>query len=356
MEKKLFIILFGMVFLASSSALLGNDNVGTSCANFLKMGVGPRAVAMGGAFTALANDYTALYWNPAGMARMQNNEVGFSYTDWILDIRHSFVGAVYSPGEGWGTIGVSINYLDMGEMERTTPSEPNGTGTFFTPADLAVGLAYARTLTDRFAVGLQAKMIRESISFSTASTFALDLGTQFVTGFHGMRLGMCISNFGGKMLMMGTDQMVTADADEAIGGTPEEDARLETENWPLPMIFRFGVSFDFLNREDYLFTINSDFNDPRDMNPYVNLGGEFAWKNMVFLRGGAKYRPESFDEEKMAEEEELALVYNVKLSFGGGLLLQVPGTSFRMRLDYSYSENWDYGFPNIHRFSFSMLF
>lgn len=354
MEKKVFIILLSVVLLASSGVMAANDNVGTSCASFLKMGVGARAIAMGGAFVAQANDFTALYWNPAGIATLGHNEIGFAHTDWVLDMKHMFVGATYTPSATSGTFGVSINYLDMGEMERTTPAEPNGTGTFFSPSDFAIGLAYARNLTDRFTIGLKGKYIRETISFSSAGTFAVDVGTQFVTGFYGMRLGMAIVNFGGKMLMMGTDQMVLADADPGIGGTPEEDARLETEDWPLPMIFRFGVSFDVMKNDMMGLVVNADFNDPRDMNPYTSFGAEYSFKEMVFLRGGLNYRPDSYDQDKLADEGDLALIYEAHFTFGGGLLLQIPGTSMKMAVDYAYSDQ--YLLESTHRISVGLTF
>ena len=136
-------------------------------------------------------------------------------------------------------------------------------------------------MTDRTSDQQADTKVRETINLSSAGTMAIDIGTQFVTGFYGMRLGMAICNFGGKMLMTGTDQMTEADADVVIDGSPMEDARLETENWPLPMIFRFGVSFDVLNTEAHQFVANMDFNDPRDMNPYGSFGAEYGFNNMV---------------------------------------------------------------------------
>lgn len=217
-----------------------------------------------------------------------------------------------------------------------------------------MGLAYARNLTDRFSVGVKGKLVSETIGFSNAQTFAVDIGTLFITGFHGMRLGMSISNFGGKMLMMGTEQMVKADADELIGGSPEEDARLETENWALPMIFRFGLAMDILDSEYSRFTVNVGMDDPRDMNPYGNCGVEYAFKNMAFVRGGLLYRPKDFNAAKLAEEEELVLNYEIRYSFGGGLILPVPGISSKMRIDYSYSENGL--FTTTQRITVALLF
>jgi len=335
----------------SGPVLAGNDNTGTSCANFLKIGVGARAAAMGGACVAATTDYSALYWNPAGIARISGVHVGIAYTDWVLDIGHSFIGATYSLGP-WGTVGASLNLLDFGEMERTTPSEPYGTGTYFGAADLALGVAYARELTDRFAVGVQFKFVRESISFSSASTIAVDAGTQFVTGFHGMRLGMAISNFGGKMTMRGTDQMVKADIDDVIEGNPLKESRLETEAWPLPLTFRMGLSLDVLKSDVATFTVNTDFVDPRDVNPYAVMGTELGWNNMVFLRGGLVYSPDGFDEEKLSKEQELSLFYKVKIAAGGGLRFVIPGTKAAFSLDYAYTDLGMLDFA--HRFSFAV--
>ena len=349
MNKKVLYILLCLL-LSASLVFAGNDNTGTSAANFLKMGIGPRALAMGGAFVANANDFSSLYWNPAGIARVTSLEVGISYTDWILDIQHSFVGIVYPMGAA-GTIGVSFNSLSMDEMERTTPSEPHGTGAYFSAGDLALGIAYARQLTDRFMVGVKVKYIHESISFSTASTMAVDAGTQFVTGFYGMRIGMSISNFGGKMTMRGTDQMTKADIDEVIKGNPMKEARLETEAWPLPLVFRLGVSLDLLNRSDNRLTANLDYNDPRDVNPYGTMGFEYAWNNMVFLRGGLIYRSKEFDEKELIQHENLKLIYDVRFSFGAGVNLKIPNLGSKVRFDYSYT---DLGIlNNTHSFSFT---
>ncbi|MBC7187215.1 MAG: PorV/PorQ family protein [Calditrichaeota bacterium] len=353
MKMRLSFSILLAVTVAATPLLAGNDNTGTSCANFLKIGVGARAAAMGGACVASVTDYSALYWNPAGIARIGGAHVGIAYTDWILDISHSFIGATYSLGP-WGTLGASLNLLDFGEMERTTPSEPYGTGTYFGASDLALGVAYARELTDRFAVGVQFKVIRESISFSSASTIAVDAGTQFITGFHGMRLGMSITNFGGKMTMRGTDQMVKADIDDVIEGNPLKESRLETEAWPLPLTFRMGLSLDVLRSDFATVTVNTDFVDPRDVNPYATLGTEIAWNKMVFLRGGLVYAPDGFDEEKLSKEQELSLFYKVKIAAGGGLRFTVPGTRASFCLDYAYTDlgMLDYA----HRFSFTISY
>lgn len=338
------------LLLSISLAFAGNDNTGTSAANFLKIGVGPRGNALGGAFVAHTNDITSLYWNPAGITNITSLEVGISYTDWILDINHNFLGVVYPLGR-IGTIGLSVISLSMGDMKTVTPLEPEGTGAYFTASDLAIGFTYARQLTDRFSVGITAKYVHESISFSSANTFGIDAGTQFYTGFRGLKFGMSISNFGGKMTLKGTDQMVQTDIDEVIEGNPMKEARLETEGWTLPLMFRFGLSMDFVNTEDNRLTCNLDFNDPRDNSPYGTLGAEYSWNNTVFLRGGLIYRSKDFDQDKLAKAEELELIYDLRPAFGAGVNLKIPGLASRVKVDYAYT---DLGIlTQAHSFSFT---
>lgn len=352
MSRKIICLVCSFLLLATV-AFAANDNTGTSAASFLKIGVGSRAAAMGNAYVSLANDATALFWNPAGISNIQGTQVGISYNNWILDINHSFLGITRNLGE-FGVLGVSFNYLSMGEMEKTTPSEPHGTGAFFNASDMALGVAYAKNLTDRFSVGMKFKYINESISFSSASTIAVDAGTQFVTGFHGMRIGMSITNFGGKMLMQGTDQIVKAKADEVIEGVPEKTSRLETEAWAIPLTFRFGVSMDLLKSEANLVTVSADFTDPRDVNPIGSFGFEYGFNNLLFLRGGIIYQPEDYNQQRLVDDEELVLNYDVKFSFGGGLNLDIPGLGSNIHLDYAYT---DLGIlTTVHRFSFTLGF
>lgn len=336
MDRKVLYLALG-VLCCVSLAFAGNDNTGTSAANFLKIGVGARGNALGGAFIACVNDNSALYWNPAGITQITSLEVGICYTDWILDVNHNFLGVVYPLGRA-GVIGFSAISLSMGDMKTTTPSEPEGTGAYFTASDLALGVSYARQLTDRFSVGVTAKFVHESISFSTANTFAIDAGTQFDTGFRGLKIGMAIANFGGKMTLKGTDQMTKVDIDKVIEGNPEKEARLETEGWTLPLMFRLGLSMDLFQIGANRLTGNFNFNDPRDNSPFAVLSAEYGWNNTLFFRTGVIYRSESFDELKLTQAQELDLIYDFRFAFGAGINLKLPGMASQLRFDYSYAD------------------
>jgi len=272
----------------------GFSKVGTAVAQFLKIGVGARAVGMGETFAAVANDVSTLYWNPAGITNLKTISVGVSHSQWFADISHDYAGLII-PLSTSDVIGISAIALNTGEQEVTTVEQPNGTGIFYDVSDVAIALTYSRALTDQFSVGLTAKYIQQSLYNESASTFAIDLGTYLRTGFHNLVIAMCISNFGGSMQLEGNDLIALTDINNQISGEYNPDARLKTEAWPLPLNFRVGIAMDFVGGEDpvigseqHRFTVAIDGNHPNDNNERLNFGGEYAWDETVFARLGYK--------------------------------------------------------------------
>ena len=104
-----------------------------------------------------------------------------------------------------GTIGVQALFMTMDEMERTTIANPEGTGETFDAGSYAFAFCFARSLTDRFSIGLNAKYIHEQIYHSAAHGIAFDVGTLFETDFYGMKIGMSVTNYGTKMRLTGRD-------------------------------------------------------------------------------------------------------------------------------------------------------
>ena len=342
-------IFFPFVFCVS--LLLGQfDNSGTSAANFLKIGVGGRATAMGGAITGQVDDPTSLFWNPAGIANARNIEFTVNHNDWIFDLTHSYIAAVMPAGRV-GHFGLSINYLDMGKMERTTELAPEGDGTSFSASDIAIGFAYAKKMSDRFNVGIQLKMIQESISFSSARAVAIDAGSQYITRFSGLKIGIAITNFGSKLTLNGTDQKVDIDPFVELDGNPDVVANLRTEDWPLPMAFRMGLSFQPLGPESLIrnnfltLTVNTDYYDSRDLNPYFVSGVEFKVGKLFYLRSGTRFEylhfSESYDDLSSSELDDKSNMelYINRFSWGFGLSSEsFPFFPYKMNLDYSVSD------------------
>ena len=267
---------------------LSQSKVGTSAVSFLGIAVGPRAVGLGGAFVAVANDASALYWNPGGITRSGKSEFIFSHTNWLVDSKFDWAGVVINISEA-DAVGVSFTQLTYGEEDVTTTEAPMGTGETWSASDVAIGLTYARNLTDRFSIGGTAKFIQERISNETASSIAMDVGLLYQTDLNNLRIGMSISNFGADMRLDGKDLYHKIDMDPANSGSNKTIvARLKTDDWPLPLFFRAGISIDAFKYEDLRLTVSADALRPSDNSETVNTGLELSWNEILFLRGGRK--------------------------------------------------------------------
>ncbi len=303
--------------------LVGQTKVGSTAAPFLNNAIGPRAISMGGAFVATANDATALYWNPAGAARATANEVMFSHTRWFADITYNWVGAMVSMGDN-GTAGLSLTYVDYGQIEVTTITEQEGTGELFTASDIALGLSYGYNLTDRFSLGLSMKYINQSIWNSSASGFAVDIGTLFTSDIYGLRVGASISNFGTDMKIDGKDLFILHDINDGINGNNDQVlAKWNTDSYPLPLMFRVGLAKDFLLNDMNRLTVAVDAIHPNDNAEALNLGAEYSFNENVMLRAG--YKSLLLDNS----EEGLTLGLGLKAEFS---------TSFIVNVNYAYQD------------------
>jgi len=165
MKRVLLIYVIGLIIpaLVYGQTFIKNvSKVGTVAAPFLEIGVGSRATGMGGAFVAMANDASAIFWNPAGIPRLDKSQAILEHTEWLVETSFDFGGVVLQLGE-LGALGISLTAFSMGEMEVRTIEEPEGTGEMFSCGDLALGLSYGRCLTDRFSIGFNVKYIKQRI-------------------------------------------------------------------------------------------------------------------------------------------------------------------------------------------------
>ncbi len=286
----LFVLIILLVVFPFGAKAQEVDYSGTSAANFLKIGVGARPMAMGDAAISTVNDPTALYWNVAAITRIEKNvSFAFSTMNWLVDTRNSYIASVFK-FEGIGSVGVDLQFLDYGKIEETTVYNQKGTGRFFSASDFAFGIGYARKLTDRFSFGIKFKYIRENLANASADAFGIDVGAVFLTSFfnNNLRLAATLSNFGSKMKFGGRDLSIIY----SVPGNPsgkQIPAELTTLEWEIPLLFRFGISNYFINNDNWTVLASYDILDSRDYDVRHNVGAEIGYNKTFFLRGGYKF-------------------------------------------------------------------
>jgi hypothetical protein len=305
--------------LAIAAALAGTaaqaakefEKVGTIGAQFLKLPVGARGVAMGWAFTSVADDASAIYWNPAGLARLDSKILAVNHTPWFADIQ--FTQATYVTRFRLlpGTFAFGARSLYMPRDEVRTVLRPDGEGTSFDAGDLALGMAYSRSLTDKFSTGIGINWVQSTLAAYRAQAVTFDFGTLYDTGYRSLRIGMAIQNIGSDMTFL------------------DEPAKV-------PTVFRVGMSTRIFDRGVHRCLLAGEFSHPPDNSERANAGLEYSVREMVFLRGGWFYR---FDAER----------------FTAGAGVRIPGVLVNeSRFDYAYTEMRN--LPAIHRLSAEFRF
>jgi len=343
MKKKLLLFHAVLTFFSFSSIAHAQltqaiTKVGTTAAQFLKIGAGVRAIGMGGAFVAVANDVTALYWNPAGIATIPGGgEATFNHAEWLAETAYDFAGVTLNAGS-FGTLGLSVISFRVPEDEVRTYRFPEGTGERFEVSNIALAFSYGRMLTDRFAIGFTGKYVQESIWNESARGVAIDIGTHYVTPFNGLRIGAAIANFGTKMQLEGRDLYFNYDPLAEPGTVDQVPALYRLGRYELPLTLRLGLAYDVINQENMKVTLAGDAVHPNDNSEYVNSGMEINLRNTVYLRGGYKAVFLNNSEQSF--------------TFGGGLRYDAVGTN--LKIDFGYA---DYGrLDNVQFVSFTVRF
>lgn len=269
------------------------NKVGTTAAPFLKIEYGARPVGMGGAFVALADDPSGIYYNPAGIASIKSPQFMGGYTVWFADLTYNYATFVLPTQRVNFALWGSFLYSD--DIPVTTVENPEGTGQEFSYIDGLLGVTVSALLSDRLSIGLSGKYIQQKLYNESASTFALDIGSILRTPLKGARLGMCLANYGGRMQLFGNDLIVQTDPWPEYTGNPEVEARLTTESFPLPLAFKLGIALDvlgageaFTSSELHSLTLAVDGIHPNDGEEKLQFGIEYGIYNTLFLRGGYK--------------------------------------------------------------------
>jgi hypothetical protein len=330
------VILIAFIMLAPSH-VFAQAKVGTAGVQFLKVGVGTRAVGMGEAFTAVANDASALYYNPGGLIQLTKPEATFTLIDYPAGLKFIYVGGVVPVPMLSGVFGMQVTSLFTDDMLETTPEMPYGTGRTFTASDLALGISYCQRLTDKFSVGGSFKYLNERLADESATGWSADVGTFYTTGWKRINIGMVIQNFGPDMVFVNAP-------------------------FPLPMTFKFGASMIAWEQPGYELLLAGEFIHPNDNVEVYNIGAEFTASNMISFRIGKKlngFMRDTWDEYQEDSKKDPFVEYPLlekdedgskKLSLDGfsfGLGVVIPQAG--VTVDYSWAKIGTLG--GAHRFT-----
>jgi len=265
---------------------------GTTAANFLLLEPGAAAVSLGGAAVARSGDASVLWWNPAAASHLGAACASVSTTRLYLGVDHHF-SAVIAPLGDNSAFGFSSNFVTVGDMEVTTLTEPDGTGESFDADNLALGLSFARRLTNRVHIGLSWKLLQERIWLEKARGWAVDLGTFYHVDEAGIAIGMTLSNFGPRMRMEGPHLSYYDDPPADYPGAPDRQVSLIMGEYSLPAAFRMGLSWRIMGAGGALLpdplhglTAFGAVRDRFDSPIRSNWGLEYTWNRAVALRGG----------------------------------------------------------------------
>jgi len=292
-----------LIFLAlavwSGNSLAGTAQTGTTSLNFLKLGVGARATAMGGAFSAISDDASACFWNPAGLSDVPPLEVFFMHNRWIADISQSAASVTFDVP--YVRMGVSMNYFNMGELERRTGNsvEPEGV---FIPFDLALGVSAAYQVNPDISAGVTTRFLHESLDSETARAVLFDIGIKSRTMIPGLTAAISVRNLGTEI-------------------------KYVTEGYEAPRLVALGAAYrKTLPWSGNALLVSAEIVSPNDNDTRIALGAEYSFREFLFGRAGYRSGLENED-----------------FSFGFGV------SYLKLRFDYGFVPYSDLG--NSHRFS-----
>jgi hypothetical protein len=302
---------------------------------------------LGGAFAALADDVSALYYNPAGSALIDRAGAMVSTYDYVAETTYSWVGLAFPFGGGARTFGLQFGTFGFSDQPVYTVAQPEGTGSVYSVSETFVGLTYAENFSDRFSAGLTAKFIFDNLGETSGSAFAVDFGTNFhaMLNNHPVRFSFVLANLGSSISYSGDALLAVAPREPLPGEDPVpsvgQPAELRSKAFPLPTIFRVGLAYDLVAATSTRLTVLGDFNQPTNNKAGFAFGGELAFNRLGGSGFGVDIRSSySYTAANDIEPTQVTTALNDEanlqgLAVGGGLSYSTDA-GFSIGLDYAY--------------------
>ncbi|MBT3168824.1 MAG: PorV/PorQ family protein [Candidatus Cloacimonetes bacterium] len=317
--------------------------VGTAGMQFLKLGIDARASGMGEAYTAVTNDISSVYWNPAGLALQNQDQVFFSHLDYVANIKYEYFAA--SKVTDIGVFAFSgallwMDWMDVYEEDNLLES----TGEVFTCSDMAVGLTYSNAYTDKFSFGASVKYLQQYLDEYAVTGLAVDVGSLYNTGWKNTTIGMSLKNFGPNLkyeLDNDGDGNLDEDPFDLLDndGDGEIDEDREEVGFKIPLNFSLGIASELFRENNQVLLASLQLDNCVDRKETYNAGLEYSM-GIFKLRSGYQFAYDA-------------------VSFSTGFGVKVPTSFAIVDFDYSYTHMGDLTesfFATPHRVSIKMKF
>lgn len=319
--------------------------VGAAGGQVLKIGVGARANGMAGAFSAVSNDLSSLFYNTAGLVDLKGYQATVGYTQWFGGYSHNFLGACLPAGDKY-RVGLSVTSLSSGDIPVTTIDRENDFNTKYSINDFAIGATFSAFLTDQFTFGTTLKYLQNNVASMQATGVTIDVGTMY--RFNGFRTAFSINNLGPQMAYSGQDLNTKVTPVDGLNSQPL-DASLTSNPYNLPLSFKAGIAADLMSEvfgeyqsrpdlgvgeaRDHRWLLAVDFETLSDVSEQFAVGTEYTWMDILSVRGGYRFGQDEF-------------------GLSGGVGLSYVGSGFSGAFDYSIQPTKTLGVVN--RISVSM--
>jgi len=313
--KKLLILCFAVLLAVSVSSYAGGP--GTTAAQFLKIEPSARPMAMGGAYSAVVEDSNAVFFNPAGLAGIEQREMAGTYLRYFQAINYGSLSGAMKFKEN-SAVGLGIKYLGVTDIERrgtADTSDPTGTASVdtFGAMDTALAVSYAvrnpfPSVLENLDAGANLKFTYQTIDEESAFSAMADLGALYPVN-EKVKIALVVQNIG-------------------------MNVKFKDESDPLPVNIKAGGAYKPIDS----LTIAADLNEYIiDEILYASIGAEYWIKEIVALRGGYKY---GYDTDSLGSSVGLS----------GGVGFRYSG----LGLDYAFAPFGELG--DTHRVSFIVQF
>ena len=356
--------------------LSNSSFVGVRAAEFLTIPVGARGIALGSAYSSITDDISSIWWNPAGLGFIRSNEVLLNVVDYTMDLTYSYAAGAFPLADGKIVVGGFFGYLDVPDIEITTVSRPEGTGSTYNAYDFQMGGSFAYNFSDRFVGGLSAKYVHQDMWGNMgANAFAIDAGAIYHTEFmdREIRFAFAIQNLGTNMTFSGPNLLENI-GPQGLGGSfptgyndftsdpyaisrrSTREVMLRTHTYRLPTVVKMSLSYNLYTSEKVNWLASGEIWRPSYIPISYATGTEMTYSFNPAISAALRFGWQIQTDEYTEGADQFGYSYLGDdptwrgISVGGGI--QRVFGSKTLRFDYAYKNKGRLSADNFFTMSF----